>query len=101
MSTGRKPDYNLGALDKTTDMKGKIGAAWVNPNGTVSIRLNPWVVLDGSNPELVLTLFPYEEWNGDSKSKKRNHPTSTKQQATEFYDANPMENEVIPDDIPY
>ena len=54
---GRKPDYDLSALDKVTDMRGKVGAAWINTNGTISIRLNPWVVLDGANKELVITLF--------------------------------------------
>lgn len=54
---GRKPDYNLSAMDKKTEMKGQIGGAWTNPNRSISIRLNPWVVLDGANKDLVLTLF--------------------------------------------
>ena len=58
---GRKPDYNLGAMDKETDMKGKIGAAWINDDGSIGIKLNPWVVLDGANPNLTLRLFKNEQ----------------------------------------
>lgn len=61
MSKGNKPDYNLSGLNKGTDVKGKIGVGWDKPDGSISIKLNPFVVLDGSNPDLVLTLFPYRE----------------------------------------
>lgn len=54
---GRAPDMILRALNKATEETDKVGAAWVNSNGTVSIRLDPFVVLQ-SRPELVLTLFP-------------------------------------------
>ena len=65
MSQGRKPDYNLAALDKETGFKNnRIGAAWINPDGRISIQLNPFVVLDGTNPNLVVTLFPYQEYGG-------------------------------------
>ena len=66
---GRKPDYNLSMLDKVTDMRGQVGVAWNNPNGTIAIRLNPCVVLDGSNKELVLTLFPNEQDRNAAKSR--------------------------------
>lgn len=54
---GRKPHYRVRALNKQTDAKGTIGAAWSNDNGTISIRLDPFIVLDGGK-DIVITLFP-------------------------------------------
>ena len=56
-------------MDKEISMKGKVGAAWSNPDGTISIRLNPFIMLDGSNPKLVLTLFPFDNSNRKTKAK--------------------------------
>lgn len=54
----RKPEYRLAAMDKATDEKnGDIGAAWVNPDGSISVTLRPFVTLVSSK-NLVLTLFP-------------------------------------------
>jgi hypothetical protein len=55
----RKPDYWFKAMDKATENRGKVGAAWLNDDGSVSIDLNPFTVLV-SSPNLVLTLFPIE-----------------------------------------
>ena len=57
---GRKPDYNVNAKIKNTNYKGKIGGAWRNEDGTIAIRLDPFIVLK-SDPELLLTLFPNDE----------------------------------------
>lgn len=54
----RPPDYNVSALNKKTDMKGVIGAAWKNQDGTIRIKLNPFLVIDTSRHDLVVTLFP-------------------------------------------
>lgn len=56
-SGGRQPDYDVAYLNKTTSQKGRIGAAWSNPDKTISILLNPCVVVQ-SGPDTVLTLFP-------------------------------------------
>lgn len=56
---GRRPDYNLGALDKDTNERGTIGAAWRNPDGTINIRVNAFVELAGRRG-LILTLFPVD-----------------------------------------
>lgn len=56
MAGGRQPDYRLAALNKSTDEKSNVGAAWENDNGSISIRLDSFVVLKGSK-DLVLTLF--------------------------------------------
>jgi hypothetical protein len=54
----RRPDYNLAALDRGNEEKGKVGAAWKNVDGSISIRLEPFVVLRAG---VVLTLFPRSE----------------------------------------
>lgn len=59
----RKPDFILAALlkGKTQEesrMANNLGAAWVNPDGSIRIKLDPFVVLEGSEDRLVLTLFP-------------------------------------------
>jgi hypothetical protein len=55
---GRKPDYQLSAMQG--DLKGKVGAAWVNADGSISIDLNPFVVLQDGPLKLHLTLFKVE-----------------------------------------
>jgi len=57
-TVGRKPEYRLKALNKATDEKNRnVGAAWVNDDGSISIDVEPFVVLYGGK-DLVLTLFP-------------------------------------------
>lgn len=57
---GRKPDYTLSALDKTTGEKNVVGAAWRNSDGSIRIKINAFVVLPGGS-NTVLTLFDVEE----------------------------------------
>jgi hypothetical protein len=54
---GRKPDFKLRYLNKRTDERGSVGAAWVNEDTTISIVLNDRVVLR-QHPDEILTLFP-------------------------------------------
>lgn len=62
----RKPDYWLKAMDKRESRKSsssKVGAAWKNADGSISIDLNAFVTLEtvSRHPEdLVLTLFPID-----------------------------------------
>ena len=44
MST-RSPDFDLTVWNKETNAKGRVGAAWVNEDNSISIVLNPCVVL--------------------------------------------------------
>lgn len=63
---GPKPTYIVKAMrtmrqsavpnGATADMKGKVGAAWVNTDGSISIDLDPFVVLE-AHPDLHITLF--------------------------------------------
>ena len=62
----RKPDYRLLAMNKSTDEKRKVGAVWLNTDGSLSIALDPFTVLQ-SSPDLVLTIFPND--GGDNAPK--------------------------------
>lgn len=54
----RRPDFILKALNKATDQRtGKIGAAWINQDGSIALVLDPAVQIH-SDPELVIMLFP-------------------------------------------
>lgn len=59
----RKPDYRLAVMDKEFDKKGRIGAAWANDDGSISIVIDPGCSAS-YNPNFVYTLFP----NDDKKS---------------------------------
>jgi hypothetical protein len=52
-----KPTHRLKVLNKKTDASAEVGAGWINKDGSISITLNPCVVLKPKK-ELVYTLFP-------------------------------------------
>ena len=57
----RKPTYRLKILNKVTDTKcNDAGAAWVNKDGSISLVINPGVVLT-EDKNLVYTLFLQED----------------------------------------
>lgn len=58
--TARRPDYRLHFLNKETEEKCEIGAAWVNKSGSISLVVNPLVVIPPGS-STVLTLFPTSE----------------------------------------
>lgn len=53
---GRKADFDLSVLNKATEERGVIGGAWQNEDGSISIVLNPCVVLT-SDKNLMIRLF--------------------------------------------
>jgi hypothetical protein len=57
---GRKPDFNLSVKPKDGRMGNKVGAAWKNDDGSISISLNVGVTLSW-NDELFIGLFPVED----------------------------------------
>lgn len=65
---GRKPDYNVHAMDKGTEEKSRIGAAWGNPDGSISIKLNPFIALT-SHPDLVIMLFLNDRDSGQDRAR--------------------------------
>lgn len=56
----RLPDYDVKALNKATDEKSRIGAAWINPDGSIAVVINPFTVIRGGK-DLLITLFPREK----------------------------------------
>lgn len=57
-SVGRTPDFVLKAKDKGTNRSNnRIGVAWKNKGGSISVQLDPFVTLNNTNGELLLTLF--------------------------------------------
>lgn len=84
MSGGRQPDYSLGALDSSTDEKNpKIGAAWKNEDGTISININDFVVLRGSKT-LYLRLFPTNRSTPQPSTSKEKYTTQDLEQDIPF-----------------
>jgi hypothetical protein len=75
---GRMPDYRLSALNKSTNEKNNVGAAWKNDNGTISIRVDYCVVIHSSK-DLVLTLFP-----ADYKKSDRQHSSGDADEGPPF-----------------
>lgn len=63
MAAGRKPDYSVSALNPKTNLKGKVGAAWTNDDGSLQLKLDPFVVLKGED-DLLIRLFPTEKVPG-------------------------------------
>jgi hypothetical protein len=69
MPSGRQPDYRIAALDKSTDQQQNVGAAWINPDGRISVQFDPFVVLDFRDKNLIISLFPAAGGEGKKKSK--------------------------------
>ncbi len=65
----RTPDWNLSAImpspiESKNDSRGKVGAGWNNPDGSISIVLNLAVVLD-ERAVTSLRLFPNAPRNSE------------------------------------
>lgn len=61
---GRKPDFRVTAMNMDTQRKGPVGAAWKNPDGSISMVLDPWVCLQGdgySLSKISIMLWP-DDW---------------------------------------
>lgn len=61
-SANRRPDYEIKALNKDTQARQRVGAAWLKDDGSgqIYIKLEPFVTLSGSM-NIALTAFPTEE----------------------------------------
>lgn len=55
--TGKLPTHRLGVIDTRTDKRSIVGAGWKNDDGSISIVLNPCIVIS-SGPHYILRLFP-------------------------------------------
>lgn len=67
---GRKPDYYLTVYDKTTEGRTQAGAAWVQQDGSISITINPCVMLP-SDRNLSIKLFPNEHQDEPEQPQPR------------------------------
>jgi hypothetical protein len=61
----KKPTHSL-SVKLNDGTSGTIGAGWLNEDGSISIQLNPCVVLDRRDVQH-LTLFVKGEWKGHKK----------------------------------
>jgi hypothetical protein len=53
-----KPTHRLKVLNKKTNQRGHIGAGWRNPDGSITIELNPSCVMTDDKEKYLYTLFP-------------------------------------------
>lgn len=74
--TGRSPDLYLKAMNKATGQKsGRLGVAWTNDDGSLSLALDMCVTLT-SDPDVVYTLFPNDQrYEAEPKARKKKNPT--------------------------
>lgn len=57
----RNPDYYLKVLDRHNENRGKVGAAWLNEDDSINIKLDLAVVLDYRDSDRFnIVLFPNE-----------------------------------------
>ena len=63
MAESRRPDFRLKAMTRqgvTPERKGTIGAGWQNDDGSIAIKLDPFVQISGAD-NLVIMLFPADQ----------------------------------------
>ena len=56
----RRPDYVIKALNKDTDQRAPIGAGWLKEDGSIYLKFNPFVTIDGG-ANVVITAFMSDE----------------------------------------
>lgn len=64
--SARRPDYRAKALNKVNGVKGEVGAAWTNPDGSISLILDNFVTLT-QDGHLLVTLFPADKEKEEKK----------------------------------
>ena len=70
----RKPDYYIRAKPRTYEgLGGKVGAAWINDDKSITIKLETCTALFG-NDDLLIRMFPAEKVV--SKLPVQNNPQS-------------------------
>lgn len=53
----RKPDFIIRAKNKNGTQKGEIGAAWLNEDGSLFLKFNPYVVVPVGD-DFAIAAFP-------------------------------------------
>jgi hypothetical protein len=67
----RPPDFNLLARDRETGREGQVGVAWINPDGSIGLKLNFNTVIDTTIQDLSLLLFPRKGRTGEGHEEGR------------------------------
>lgn len=67
--TPTKPDYDLSVKRRSREDKAstRAGAAWINDDGSISVVINPCVVLT-DNKDYIIRLFPSKNFNKSDPS---------------------------------
>lgn len=72
-SAGRPPDFTANVFEKSTGRSANVGAAWKNEAGFITVKLDSFVVLDTTDKDLSINLFPV----GWKSSKKKGAQADT------------------------
>jgi hypothetical protein len=87
------PTHTISVLNKRTQAKGVIGAAWLNnTTGRISIKINPCVIIDGNSDEIQIMAFPTmrktstidDEEQSETSAKLEEYNKYTKKGKTPF-----------------
>ena len=63
------PDYRIGVLNKDTEERASnVGAGWLNADGSISVVINPYVVLP-TGKQYVITMFPEKPKRATASTK--------------------------------
>lgn len=98
MAKGNVPDWTLSAMDPDNICKGKCGAAWNNDDGSISIKLNPFVVLEAVDG-LRIRLFPAEGYDERQRQVEQDSaatPSKARKRTTPGYAGEPPDSDDIP-----
>lgn len=78
-----RPDYVISALDKETQEKAVIGAGWINDDGAIGIKFNPFIDNIPHGERYAVSLFPNdreESWES-RRRRDRDGPRSDHRRA--------------------
>lgn len=79
MTDYKPPDYEIRALNKETQEKANIGAAWKKPDGSITLVFNPFVTVP-TGKKFAITAFPVEGKDARIAEAKKYRPDLTPQQ---------------------
>ena len=63
------PTHRMSAYHKDSKARTEVGAAWLNADGSITIILNPCVILT-RDPDILLKLFPVDQRSGPPPTRR-------------------------------
>lgn len=63
----RSPDFRISGFNKRNNDKGELGAAWKNKDGSITLRISPFIVLPPL-ADMIITLFPNKPFKAGQSS---------------------------------